>query len=335
MTGTPMSEPSRRYINQLRDNEKVREIYRVTEKQLRSNKNGNFYLQFGLSDKTGLIGARYWNATEELASQFENGDYLRVEGTTQRFQGALQFIVTKFSKVDVAAEAVDEADFVRFDAVDVPRRRARLQEMLRSIKNGDLLNLADCFLIDDAFMERFCRAPAGVKLHHACPGGLLEHTSQMMEVALKVSELYPVLDRDLLLMGAFLHDIGKTVELSYDGETLYTDQGQMLGHPYLGTEILNDKIREAEKLTGSPFAPEIAMLLKHLLISHHGTYENQSAKLPMTLEAMALHLIDSLDSKLGEFRKYMLDDPNLGGVWTNFIPGIERKLYKGSEQVNE
>ncbi len=321
-------------VNQLRDNEKLSEIYRVTEKQLRSNKNGNFYLQFNLSDKTGMISARYWNATEELAMQFESGDYLLVEGTTQRFQGSLQFIATKFNRIDPKTEGFDESEFVRFNAVDIPKRRARLQEMLRTVKDGDLLNLADCFLIDDVFMEAFCKAPAGVKLHHAYPGGLLEHTTQMMEVALEIAELYPVLNRDMLLMGAFLHDIGKTVELSFEGETVYSDPGQMLGHPYLGTEMLAGKIREAEKLAGTPFNPETAMLLKHLLISHHGAYENQSAKLPMTLEAMALHLIDSLDSKLAEFRKYMLDDPNLGGTWTNYIPGIERKLYKGESEKN-
>jgi 3'-5' exoribonuclease len=169
-----------------------------------------------------------------------------------------------------------------------------------------------------------------VKLHHAYPGGLLEHSVQMMEVAEQIAGLYPTLNRDLLLVGAFLHDIGKTEELSFSSsETFYSDQGQMLGHPLLGIEILNEKIKETEKISGEPFNPEIAMFLKHLLLSHHGAYENQSAKLPMLLEAVALHLIDSLDSKLAEFRKYMLEDPNLGGNWTNYIPSIERKLYKG------
>lgn len=318
---------TRRYINQLRDNEKIEEIYRVSEKQLRPNKNGNLYLQFNLSDKTGMIGGRFWNATEEMFYQFDNDDYLMVEGTTQRFQGTLQMIAKKLTKVD--ATDIDEKEFVRFNSIDVPKAKARLQEMLRSITNPDLLNLADCFLIDEAFMERFCKTPAGVKLHHAYPGGLLEHTTQMMEVALAVARLYPELNRDLLLFGAFLHDIGKTSELSHDGEMIYTDAGQMLGHPLLGVELLNEKIREAEKLAGEPLDAEICMLLKHILISHHGLYENQSAKLPMTLEAMTLHFIDSLDSKIAEFRKYMLDDPNLGGSWTNYIPGIERKLYKG------
>ncbi len=319
---------TRHNIHQLRDNEKISEIYRVTEKQLRSNKNGNFYLQFNLSDKTGMVGAKFWNATEELALQFDNGDHLRVDATTQRFQGSLQLIVTKLQKVDLKAEGLDEELFVRFNAVSIPARRARLQEMLRTIKDGDLLNLADCFLIDETFMEAFCKAPAGVKLHHAYPGGLLEHTTQMMEVALEIAKFYPLLQRDILLIGAFLHDIGKTVELSFEGDMTYSDQGQMLGHPYLGLEILVQKILEAEKLSGVKMNPETTMLLKHLLLSHHGTYANQSAKLPMTLEAVALHFIDSLDSKIAEFHKYLLEDPNLSGSWTNYIQAIERKLYK-------
>lgn len=319
---------TRQFINQLRENDKIEEVFQISEKALRPNKNGNLYLQFHLADKTGMIGGRLWNATEEQFAEFDNGDYIAVKGVTQRFQGTLQLIASKLTKVDPAT--VDEKDFVRPNVVDIPRCRNRLQEMLRSLTDPNLLNLADCFLIDEEFMQKFCKAPAGVKLHHAHPGGLLEHTTQMMEVASAVATLYPQLNRDLLLFGAFLHDIGKTRELAFGNDMRYTDIGQMLGHPFLGAEILQEKILEAEKLAGEAFDPETAMLLKHLLISHHGTYENQSAKLPMTLEAMALHFIDSLDSKIAEFQKYMQEDPNLGGNWTNYIQGIERKLYKAS-----
>ncbi|MDR1140842.1 MAG: HD domain-containing protein, partial [Planctomycetaceae bacterium] len=300
--------------------------------QLRSNKNSKLYFQFNLSDKTGMISGRLWNIADEVFYQYENGDYVLAEGTTQRFQGTLQFIAKKLTKIDTKKQPIDEAEFVRYNSVDVPKKRARLLELLHSVNEPDLRNLTDCILIDDTLMEQFCKTPAGIKLHHAYPGGLLEHSVQMMELADQVAGLYPMLNRNLLLLGTFLHDIGKTVELSFNGEMFYTDQGQILGHSLLGIEILNEKIKEAEKNSGEPFNPETAMLLKHLLLSHHGAYENQSAKLPMTLEAVALHLIDSLDSKLAEFRKYILEDPNLGGNWTNYIPSIERKLYKGKTQ---
>jgi 3'-5' exoribonuclease len=318
----------RRYINQLCDNEKVEEIYMISDKQLRPNKNGNLYLQFNLVDKTGVVSGRLWNAMDDLFYQFDNGDYVLAEGTMQRFQGTLQMIARKLTKIDTIKKPVDEKEFIRFNSVDVPKKCVRLQEILRTITEPCLRNLADCLLLDEEFMERFCKIPAGIKLHHAYPGGLLEHSVQMMEVACQIALLYPRLNRDLLIIGAFLHDIGKTEELGIGHEMYYTDQGQMLGHPLLGIEILNKKIIETEKNSGEPFDAEIAMLLKHFLLSHHGTYENQCAKLPMTLEAMTLHFIDSLDSKLAEYRKYMYEDPNLGGNWTNYIPGIDRKLYK-------
>ena len=320
----------RRYINQLKDNEKICETYMISEKQLRPNKKGNLYLQFNLSDKTGTISGFRWDVNDESAYNFESGDYVCAEGVTQRFQGTLQFIAKNLTKVD--ADSVDPAEFARIQLVDIPKAQNRLRELLRSITDPSLRNLADCFSIDDEFIDLFSKPPAGIKLHHAYPGGLLEHSLQMMETAVRIADLYPVLNRDLLLMGAFLHDIGKTKELAIGNEMYYTDQGQLLGHPFLGVEILNEKIAEAEKLAGEPFNTETAMLLKHMLISHHGSYENQCTKLPMSLEAMTLHFIDSIDSKISEFRKYMLDDPNVGSLWTNYIPGIERKLYKGTEK---
>ena len=320
----------RRYINQLKENEKISEIYVVSEKQLRPNKKGNLYLQFNLSDKTGTICGFIWSVTDASAYNFESGDYVQVEGTTQRFQGVLQLIAARLTKV--SPDSVDPADFARVQSVDVPKAQNRLRELLRTITNPSLRNLADCFLIDDAFIDLFSKTPAGVKLHHAYPGGLLEHSLQMMETAVRIADLYPVLDRDILLLGAFLHDIGKTKELAFGNDMYYTDQGQLLGHSFLGVEILNEKIAEAETLAGEPFDAATAMLLKHMLISHHGSYENQCTKLPMSLEAITLHFIDSIDSKISEFRKYILDDPNSGSLWTNYIPGIERKLYKGAEK---
>lgn len=322
----------RRYINQIKENEVLSETFAVSDKQLRPNKKGNLYLQFTLSDKTGSISGFIWDVRNAATYGFESGDYVHVEGTTQRFQGILQIIVKSIKKVD--SSSVDTAEFFRLQFVDIPKMHDRLRELLRSISDPHLRNLADCFLIDHEFFEQFCKTPAGVKLHHAYPGGLLEHTLQMMESAVQIAHLYPVLNRDMLLMGVFLHDIGKTRELAFGNEMFYTDQGQMLGHPYLGAEILNEKIAESEKFSDEPFDTETAILLKHMLISHHGTYENQCTKLPMTLEAMALHFIDSIDSKIAEFRKYMLDDPNAGSRWTNFLPSIERKLYKGKEAAS-
>jgi 3'-5' exoribonuclease len=319
----------RRYINQLKDNETINEIYMVTEKQMRPNKNGVLYIQMTISDRTGSLGVRIWNTTEDQFQSFATGDFVRLEGATQRYQGAIQIIGK--SVMRVSPFEVNLEDFRKTVQLDRQKLRQRLNEIMRELKNSSLINLVDCFLIDETFMEKFSRLPAGVKLHHAYEGGLLEHTVTMLEVARKIIPFYPMLNGDLLLAGIFLHDIGKTVELTGIAEFVYSDEGQLLGHPVIAVQLLYEKIKEAEKLTNEPFDPETAMLLKHLMLSHHGSHENGSAKLPMTLEAIALHYIDSLDSKLTEFEKYMFEDPNAGSSWTNYIPIIDRKLYKGKK----
>lgn len=318
---------SRLFVNKIKENDVVSETYRVAEKALRPNKNGVLYLQFLLTDRTGSVAGRLWNATEELFRQFADGDFVRCEGTAQRFQGNIQVIARKLTKVDPKDVALE--DFTRA-AVDVAALWKRVRELLGGMKNPKLRDLADCFLTDDAFVERFSRAYAGVRLHHAHPGGLLEHAASTMELAVRVASHYgAALDADLLLIGAFLHDVGKTIELSDDPTApTYTDAGQALGHPCLGVEILTKKIAETEKLTGEPFDERLAIVLKHMILSHHGTLENGAAKVPASLEALALHYIDSLDAKLAEFQKHIAEDPNVGGGWTNYIPSLDRKLMK-------
>lgn len=318
---------ARRFINQLRENENVIEIYQMTDRSLRTNKHGNFYLQFVIADRTGAIDARLWNAEEHVLSDLEAGCFIAVEGSVQRFQGTLQLIAKKITRV--TPEKLNLNDFVRGGQVDIHSLTARLKELLGELQNQDLVNLADAFLTDENFMEAFCARPAGIKLHHATVGGLLEHTVSMMEMSKYTARVYKnFLDPDILLIGVFLHDIGKIEELSAKGGFSYTDRGQILGHPYLGAALLQNKIAETEKLTGTPFNPELAMLLTHMIISHHGSLENGSAKVPMTLEALALHYIDSLDAKLSEFYRYIHEDPNSDSNLTNYIPGLERKLYK-------
>lgn len=322
---------SRRYVAQLTQQEDVDEVFLVSEKQLRPNRNGNLYLQFELSDRTGSISARMWNADESLYRSFDNGDFLQVEGTTQLFQGAVQLIAKHIAKVDPAS--IDHDDFTPVNAVAVDALQRRLAEMLRTMSDPALRNLAECYLMDAALMDKLAAAPAGIKHHHAYRGGLLEHTVSLMDLAQRVVPLYPQIDGDLLLMGAFLHDLGKVDELSYDREFGYTDQGQLIGHLIMGVETLNAKLVEAERLAGEPFPEETALRLKHMLISHHGEYDFGSPKLPMTLEAMALYCLDFLDAKVNAFCGLLRDDPNKDSTWTNFHPQHNRKLFKGKPKT--
>jgi 3'-5' exoribonuclease len=318
----------RRFINQLGEQESVFEVFRAGEKQLRPNRNGNLYLQLELSDRTGVIGARMWNAGESLYRSFENGDFVRVEGTSQRFQGAVQLIITRLEKVEPSEVNAD--DFTPVAAVDVDKLVVRLGELLRGMANPHLRNLAECFLLDEEFTAKLTRCPAGVKHHHAYLGGLLEHVVNLMEVVLRIAPCYPQVDRDLLLMGAFLHDAGKTDELCYEREFAYSDEGQLIGHLVMGVSLLERKVREAEKLSGEPIPEELVLRLKHLIVSHHGEYEYGSPKLPMTLEAVALFCLDNLDAKISAFSQQMRDDPNVGSAWTSFNPNLGRKLFKGT-----
>lgn len=318
----------RRFIQQLGPQEQVHEVYRAGGKQLRPNRHGALYLQVDLTDRTGSISARIWNATEQLYRSFENGDYVRVEGTTQVYQGALQLIASRIQRVDPAE--VDPADFIPVAPCQVDRLMNRMAELLRGLRNPALRNLAECFLLDEAFLGDLAKAPAGMKFHHAYEGGLVDHVVNLMELARLVAPRYPELDAELLLMGAFLHDIGKVRELTYQREYGYSDAGQLLGHLVIGAQMLEDKIREAEKLAGEPFPPELALRLKHMIVSHHGQLDFGSPKPPMTLEALALHCLDHLDAWMAAFQQCIKEDPNVGSTWTAFHNQLNRKLFKGN-----
>jgi 3'-5' exoribonuclease len=253
---------------------------------------------------------------------------VRIEGTTQFYNGSLQIIVNNVEPAEPGE--VNEEEFVRIDREQTERLMARLSEMLRGMQNYHLRNLAECFLIDEALLENLTKAPAGVKTHHAYPGGLLEHVISLMELVLLVGPRYRELDVDLLLMGAFLHDIGKIRELSYDRHLAYSDEGQLLGHVVIGVELLEEKIQRATELAAESFPGELALRLKHMIVSHHGHHEFGSPKVPMTCEAIALYHLDDLDAKINNFGQLIRDDVNADSAWTTYQPSLGRKLFKGS-----
>jgi 3'-5' exoribonuclease len=319
---------SRRYVNQLAERDTVDQVFLVADKQLRANRNGNLYVQLRLSDRSGSLTGMLWNASESIYNSFENGCYLRVQGTTQLYNGALQMIVTRIERVD--SGSIDEADFVTVRSAEIETLSARLAELLRGMRNVHLRNLAECFLMDEAFMAQFTAAPAGVKNHHAHRGGLLQHVVSLMEVCQAVAPLYPELDSELLLTGAFIHDAGKINELSYERDLGYTDEGQLIGHLVMAVGMLDEKVREAEKLSGEAFPRELALRIKHMIVSHHGEYEFGSPKLPMTLEAIALHYLDNLDAKLYSVGQMLKEDMNSESPWTSFNQAMGRKFFKGT-----
>ncbi len=318
---------SRKFVTELVDGENVEEIFLLSEKQLRANRNASLYLLATLRDKTGTINGLMWNVSDESMSQMNAGDFVKAKGKVQLYQGGLQMILTSIKPV--SSDDLDPSDFHPQSALNVDQLLARVKELLLSVEDVHLKSLMECFFIDETIMANFCLSPAGIKTHHAYQGGLLEHVTNLLEIADRITPLYPDLNIDLLKVGIFLHDLGKTRELSYDSSFAYTDEGQLLGHMHIANEMLEQKIQETESLLGEPFPAETALRLKHMVLSHHGSYEFGSSKLPMTPEAIALHHLDNLDAKLNEFSRSIADDPNAQSSWTPFSPRLDRKLFKG------
>ena len=318
---------ARRFVEQLRDGDDLADVYLVTDKQLRANRNGAPYLLVELRDRTGGIPGRMWNAGESVARGFDPGDFLHATGKVQLFQGALQAILTGIEKAP--PESVELVDFLPRTEQDVPRLLDKLRTTLLRLTNPHLRALAECFLMDDRFVADFADCPAGVKLHHAFVGGPLEHTVAMMDMAERLVPFYPGVDRDQTLMGVFLHDAGKVRELTFARGFGYSDEGQLVGHIALGVEMLVEKVAKVPDLTGEPFPRELLVRLKHLILSHHGTLEYGSPKVPMTAEAMLLTCIDTLDTRMHMVLRDLKEDRHNETAWTPFNANLQRRFYKG------
>jgi 3'-5' exoribonuclease len=310
------------------DGDSIDEVYLVTDKQRRANRNGNLYLQLELRDRSGGIVAFLWNVGEPQLRSVETGDFVQAKGKVQKFQGALQLILSGLERV--APEKVELADFLPHTKHDVAKLYERLRTILMKLGNPHLRGLIECFLMDQDFVQAFCKAPAGIRNHHAYLGGLLEHVVTLLDAADRIAPLYPEVDRDLLLTGIFLHDLGKIRELTYERSFGYSDEGQLVGHLVIGIEMLNDKVRQVNDLMGEPFPAELLLRLKHLILSHHGSYEFGSPKLPMTPEAIALHQLDNFDAKVHSFTRDISEDRNQDSAWTPFNQSLQRRLFKGS-----
>lgn len=317
----------RRYVENLRDGDTLDDVFVAAEKQLRANRNGNFYVQLELRDRTGGIQGRLWNAGENVFRSFDNGEFVHAEGKVQLFQGALQVILNSLERTE--PEKVDLADFLPRTEQDIGKLTERLRAYLLKLANPHLRALSECFLIDEAFMAGFSTCPAGVKLHHAYVGGLLEHTVTMMDIADKLMPLYPAVDRDLTLMGVFLHDAGKTRELTYTRAFGYSDEGQLVGHIPLALEMLTEAAEKVPELTGEPVPRELMLRLRHMILSHHGELNYGSPRVPMTPEAMLLHLIDLLDTRMHMALRELREDRNNPAAWTPYNANLGRRFYKG------
>lgn len=317
----------RRFINELRAGERIEdEVFLIRQKDLRTTTQGGLYIHAVLVDRTGQLVARQWQASEDAYKSMPEAGYMRFKGRVENYKGNLQFIIDGMRLAEVGS--YDLADFLPATKNDIDAMWRRLVEILEGIKHPDLAAIVSEFLTDEELMERFRRAPAAFVMHHAYIGGLLEHTLQLLEVALKVIPLYPRLSLDLVLVGLFLHDLGKTTELSYDSSIGYSDEGQLVGHITQGVIMIREKAEAAGARKGAPFPNDVRSMLEHIVLSHHGRYEFGSPKLPAIPEAFAVHHLDNLDAKVNMMLGEMDKDADPSTHWTSYNRALETKVYK-------
>jgi 3'-5' exoribonuclease len=314
------------WIKDIKENDKVRGDYLVATKTVGQTRQGNSFLTLTLTDKTGTIEARVWDKVEELSGQFREHDVVTISGLASTYRNQVQIQIHELKQ---NTSSVDPAMFQESTPKDIPTMLSELKGLVHKMENSNLRTLIDSFMADRRFISQFKRAPAAKYFHHGYLGGLLEHTLSVSQISVQVAKHYPDIDGDLLLAGAILHDIGKIDELKFDLNIEYSDQGRLLGHIVLGVLMVEERLKNLKD-----FPAELAVRLKHLILSHHGEFDLGSPKRPKFLEAFALHLIDDLDAKMNGLSKLLKDDRQEGS-WTAFNHLFQRYFYKGSSTSEE
>jgi len=313
-----------RFINEIGPGETVDDVYMVKDPILRSTSRGDLYIAMFICDKTGQINGRMWQATEQMYKSLPKPGFVHIKGRSELYQNNLQIIVNNVALIDASRVTID--DFLKHTTKDVDQMFAEVTEIVGRIKNPQLAAIVRAFLADEALMEKFRRAPGGVKLHHDSIGGLLEHTHNMLRVAVSILPFYPGVQADMVLAGVFLHDMGKTEELGYDMAFSYTDSGQLIGHIVKTTLMLNEKA-DALQAEGVQIDEHVLNALGHIILSHHGQYDFGSPKLPATPEAFMVCLIDDLDAKVDQVVSAIEDEPG-DGNWTGWRNALQTRLYR-------
>jgi len=311
---------SKQLIKDLEPGDEVRSAFVVTRKEVRKTRAGAPYLALELVDKSGRIEARMWDGVNRYKDAFSEKDYVAVSGRVEKYRDQLQVAVDSLRRC--SDDEVDKADFLRVVETDRAALEGELRAAAEEVREPHLRALLLAFLNDASFMRRFTAAPAAKNYHHPYLGGLLEHTATTVRICRLLCDLYPDVDRDLLVSAATLHDIGKIEELDFERAIDYTDAGRFLGHLMLSDEMIR------ERMAGIPgFPPDLAMRLRHAVLSHHGELEWGSPKRPKTLEAVVLHHVDNLDAKINSFREIVSRAGDSDSPWTDMKNLFKRPLY--------
>ena len=309
------------YVSELEPNRVITTSFLVHSKEVRQKKSGELYLSLLLGDRTGDLDAKMFDNVNEVLDVFERDDFVKVKGLIQVFHNRPQLTIHKMRRMDDSE--IDFSDYFPSSRRDADEMWSELRAAVEGLKNPHLKDLLNSILDDEDVARRYRRAPAAKQIHHAYLGGLIEHVLSLCTLARLIAPHYPNIDLDLLLTGVVLHDIGKIYELNYERGFSYSNDGQLLGHIHIGLRMVADKIRG---LTGFP-AP-LRALVEHMILSHHGQLEFGSPKLPMFPEALLLHYLDDLDSKMECMRALIESDRQVEGCFTTYNGALTRSALK-------
>lgn len=300
----------------------------VVAKKVRRDFTGGKFLLFQFSDMEGILKGVLWEPTDDIERGVAVDDVVRVSGEVQEYQGSLQLRISRIDKVSEGE--YDPTIFLPASNRPVDELYDEILTLIAGVSDENLRGFLQTVFEDEEFRKSLIRAPAAKGWHHSYIGGLVEHTYDMARFALKAAEIYPDVDRDLLLAGVLLHDVGKIEELSVTNHIDYSDRGRLLGHITLGVEFIDEYLRGIEE-----FPHELEIRLKHMIVSHHGTLENGSPIVPMTLEALLLHYIDNLDAQVRGVSQVLEKGSGRTGNWTEYVRLLDRYIYRGSEDTGE
>ncbi len=301
------------------ENKVITSQFVVVSKQIKAKKNGEPYLALTLGDRSGSVDAKMWDNVEEFLNAFEQDDFVKVKGLINKYNNRWQLTIHKIRKM--GDTEVDFSDYLPKTSKDIDQLWAKLGEFVETMQQPQLKQLLKLFMADEVIAKAYRDAPAAKTLHHAYIGGLLDHVVSLFQSCDLIVRNYPMVNRDVLFTGVFLHDIGKIHELTYARSFGYSTEGQLLGHMIIELEMLHKKIALIPD-----FPPELKILVEHLIISHHGEYEFGSPKLPMFPEALMLHYMDDLDSKMEAMRAQFERESENESPWTSYNSSLARPL---------
>lgn len=312
---------AKQYVTEIKDRDTVNSVFLVKDKIMAMAKNGKPYMNLKFMDKTGEIEGKVWDNVDVLDKLFDKDDFVQVQGKASVYMSKMQIVLNNISKLHDSQVAL--ADFLPESPRPCEEMREELAGVVAAIKNRHLRSLMDRFLDDEMIMSLYCSAPAAKAMHHVYLGGLMEHSLALVKLVKAIVPLYQGINEDLLVVGALLHDVGKVHEMSFERSFDYTDEGKLLGHITIGVELIEEKIRQVEG-----FPRELAMLLKHQILSHHGQYEYGSPKRPKTIEATILNYLDDMDSKINGIRSHIAKESASSSRWSAHHRLYDRYFFK-------